>query len=170
MFLNYLSGAISLVLAVSAFIPWVTVWFYSLKGVDSLFGIIILIVGLMGVLVSLFQYLSGRNRGRAFIAFSLISLASEAIYFKRMADYGSKLNDIVALLSDVFGEAAMQKIREILGEQWTQVLSKVIHRVGIGTSVDSFDFVGGGLILAVICSVALLVVGIMLEKSQSSAE
>jgi len=170
MLLNYLSGAISLVLAVSAFIPWVTIWFYSLKGVESVYGIIILLVGLLGVMISVFQYLSGRNRGRAFIAISLISLACEGMYLKRMADYGSKLNDIVSLLSDVLGEAATQKMRELLGEQWTRVLSKVAQRFGVTGSVDSYNFVGGGLILAAICSVALLVVGVLLEKNQSPTE
>jgi hypothetical protein len=170
MFLNYLAGAISLVLAVSAFIPWVTVWFYSLKGVESIYGIVILLVALLGVMVSGFQYLSGRNRGRAFIAFSLVSLACEGMYFKKMADYGAKLNEVVSLLKDLFGDAAMMKVQELLGEQWTKVLSKVVSRFGVSGSVDSCDFVGGGLILAVICSVSLLVVGILIEKNQGSAE
>lgn len=170
MFLNYLAGAVSLVLAISAFVPWVTIWFYSLKGIESIYGIIILLLGLMGILVSVFQHLAGKNRGRAFIVFSLISLLSEALYFRKLANVGTNLNEIVGLLKDVFGDAVIQKVQQLLGEHWTKILTKVVERMGVSTSVNSFDFIGGGLILAVICSLALLVTGILIEKNKPAAE
>lgn len=170
MFLNYLAGAVSLVLAVSAFIPWVTVWFYSLKGIESIYGISILVVGILGVAVSIFQHLSGKMRGRAFIFFSLVALACEGLYFQKMASIGSKLNEIVGLITDVFGETVVQKTQQLLGEQWTKILGKVVQRVGIDTSVSGFDFVGGGLIVATVSAVVLLVIGILLEKNKTNIE
>ena len=170
MFLNYLAGAVSLVLAISAFIPWVTVWFYSLKGIESIYGIGILVVGVLGVTVSIFQHLSGKMRGRSFILFSLIALVCEGLYFRKMASYGSKLNEIVGLLNDIFGDVVMQKIQQLLGEQWPRILGRLVQRAGVGTSVDGFDFVGGGLILAAVCAAVLLVLGILLEKNRPADE
>ncbi|MBI2915956.1 MAG: hypothetical protein HYY63_07040 [Elusimicrobia bacterium] len=171
MFLNYLAGTVSLLLAVSAFIPWVTVWFYSLKGIESIYGILILIVGLLGVTVAIFQHLSGKVRGRGFILFALISLACEALYFRKLATYGSKLNEIVGLLTDLFGEALIQKLQQLVGEQWTKVLIKVVQRVGrVDTDVSGFDFIGGGLILAAVCALILLSVGALIEKNRPKAE
>lgn len=167
MFLNYLAGVVSLVLAISAFVPWVTVWFYSLKGIESVYGIVILVVGLMGVTVSIFQHLSGKMRGRAFISFSIISLLCTGLYFRKMAEYGSKLNEIVGLLKDIFGEQLTQKIQQLLGEQWTKILGRVVQRIGIEPSVSGFDFVGGGLILAAISAVILLVTGILVEQKKA---
>lgn len=168
MFLNYAAGAVSLFLAVSAFLPWVTVWFYSLKGIESTFGIVILLSGILGVLISVFQHLSGRSRGRAFIVLSLVSLACEALYFKKLADYGANLNEVVGLLKDLFGEQVHQKLVQLLGEQWTTVLGKVVARMGVQTSVSSFDFIGGGLVVAFVCSLALFVTGILVEKTKSA--
>jgi hypothetical protein len=170
MFLNYLAGVVSLVLAVSSFIPWVTIWFYSLKGIESIYGIGILLVGLLGVTVSAFQHLSGKIRGRAFIVCSLAALGCEGLYFKKMAEIGSTLNEILGYLTDMFGDKIMQKIQTLLGEQWSKVLVKLVQRAGIDTSLSSFDFIGGGLILAVISSIILLVAGILLEKNKTSVD
>lgn len=163
MFLNYVAGAISLMLAVSTFIPWVTVWFYSIKGIDSVYGIGILVLGLLGVLVSVFQHLSGKNRGRAFVGFGVAALLLEGLFFRKMVVYSQRINEVLTLLNDLFGEALVQKVQQILGEQWTKILSKVIQRAGVTTSVDGMDFVGGGLILATICAGLLLLVGIFME-------
>ena len=170
MFLNYLAGVVSLVLAVSAFIPWITIWFYSLKGVESIYGIGILLVGLLGTTVSAFQHLSGKIRGRAFIIYAVIAMLCEGLYFRKMIEIGTNLNEIVGYLTDIFGEKVMQKVQILLGEQWTKVLVKLVQRVGVKTSVDSFDFVGGGLILAIISSVILLAVGILLEKNKTTVD
>ena len=120
MFVNYLAGAVSLVLAISAFIPWVTIWFYSLKGIESIYGIGILVVGVLGVAVSIFQHLSGRMRGRAFVMLSVMALICEGLYFKKMASYGSKLNEIVGLLNDIFGDVLIQKIQMLLAIHFIQ--------------------------------------------------
>ena len=170
MFLNYLAGVVSLVLAISAFVPWVTIWFYSLKGIESIYGIGILVVGLLGVTVSAFQHLSGKIRGRAFIICSTIALLCEGLYFRKMAEIGSHLNEILGYLTDIFGEKVMQKVQLLLGEQWSKVLIKLVQRAGMKTSVDSFDFVGGGLILAIISTVILLAVGALLEKNKTTVD
>lgn len=170
MFLNYLAGAVSLVLAVSAFIPWVTVWFYSLKGIDSIYGIGILVVGLLGISVSVFQHLSGKIRGRAFIFFSIVALLCEGLYFQKLASYGSKLNDAIRVLKIFFGDAVVQKVQQLLGEQWTIKLVEVGKMFGVKTSISSFDFLGGGMILAAVCSIILLIVGILLEKNKAIPE
>ena len=170
MFLNYLAGVISLVLAISAFVPWVTVWFYSLKGIESVYGIGILLVGLLGVTVSVFQHLSGRIRGQAFIFSSLAALACEALYFRKMSKIGSVLNEIVGYLTDIFGQQLLQKVQNLMGEQYFTIVSKIIGRMGFDTSVSGFDFVGGGLILAVVSTVALLIAGIALEKNKTTVE
>ena len=167
MFLNYLAGVVSLVLAVSAFVPWITIWFYSLKGIESIYGIGILLVGLLGVTVSAFQHLTGKIRGRAFIFSSVISLGCEALYFRKMREVGSVLNEILGYLTDVFGEKIMTKLHEVLGEQWTNVAVRIVKRMGFDTSISGLDFVGGGLILAVIGSLVLLAVGIILEKNKT---
>jgi len=169
MFLNFLAGAIALVLAISAFIPWVTIWIYSLKGIESIYGICILVAGILGLMVAVFQHLSGKNRGRVFIACSLISLISEGLYLKKIATYGARLNEIVSFLNDLFGEAVITKIQQLLGEQWTKTLSKIVNHFGLSTNVNSFDFIGGGLILAAVCATALLVVGIILEVKAGKA-
>ena len=170
MFLNYSAGAISLLLAVSVFIPWITVWFYSLKGIESVYGIIILVVGLLGTAVAIFQHLSGKARGKSFIIFSAIAFICEILYFRKIASYGSKLNEILALLTDFLGDTLTQKMNELLGEQWTKIISKIIERFGFNLSINGFDFVGGGLILATICTFILLILGIFLEKLQPSIE
>lgn len=170
MFLNYLAGVVSLVLAVSSFIPWITIWFYSLKGIESIYGIVILVVGLLGVTVSIFQHLSGRMRGRAFIVFSLMALFCEGLYFRKMASFGTQINKYMELATSIFGDAVIQRIQQLLGEQWTKVLGKVIQSVGISSSIDSTDFIGGGLILATISAAVLLVVGILLEKTKPTIE
>ena len=170
MFLNYLAGVVSLILAISSFIPWVTVWFYSLKGIESIYGIVILVLGLMGVTVAIFQHLSGKMRGRAFISISILSFICSGLYFRKMADYGARLNEIVGLLKDIFGETLMQKIQQMLGEQWAKILGKVIQRMGIQTSVSGFDFVGGGLILAILSAAILIVIGILMEKKKTLEE
>ena len=170
MFLNYLAGVISLVLAISAFVPWVTVWFYSLKGIESVYGIGILLVGLMGLTVAAFQHLSGRIRGRAFVFSSLVALACEALYFRKMQKIGSVLNEIMGYLTDIFGQQLLQKLQTLLGEQYFTVLSKVVRRMGFEASVSGLDFVGGGLILAVVSTVALLAVGLILEKNKTTVE
>src|SRR5258706_14961696 len=113
MFLNYLAGVISLVLAISAFVPWITIWFYSLKGIESMYGIGILLVGLLGVTVSAFQHLSGKIRGRAFIFSSLIALVCEVFYLKKMAQMGQTLNEILGYLTDIFGEQVMLKVQQM---------------------------------------------------------
>lgn len=170
MFLNYLAGVVSFVLAVSAFIPWVTVWFYSLKGIESIYGIGILLVGILGVTVALFQHFSGKMRGRAFISYSIIALICEGLYFRKMAEIGTTLSEIGGYLTDIFGDKIREKVQFLLGDQWTGVLLRVMNRMGIDTSVSGFDFVGGGLILAVIAAVILLVVGILLEKDKPTVE
>ena len=170
MFLNYLAGVVSLVLTISAFVPWVTVWFYSLKGIESIYGISILLLGLLGVTVAAFQHLSGRMRGRAFIIFSLVALACEGLYVRKMREIGFKLNEIYGYLTDIFGEKIMLKIQEILGEQWSKVLVKVVQRLGVSGSLNSFDFLGGGLVLAFISALVLLLVGILLEKNKTTVD
>lgn len=166
MFLNFLAGAVSLVLAVSTFIPWVTVWFYSLDGIDSLYGILILLVGLLGVLIAIFQHLSGKMRGRAFILFAAVALICEGLYFKKLASYGTALNEAFALIKELFGETLVQKTQELLGEQWTAVLGVVMNRIGVDTTLSGFDFIGGGLILATACGLILLLTGILIEKNK----
>ena len=141
MLLNYIAGVVSMVLAVSAFIPWITVWFYSLKGIESIYGVLILLVGLFGMAVSIFQHLSGKVRGQIFIVFSLISLLAEVLYFRRIATYGSKLNEIVTLVTDILGDAFIQKLQQIVGEQWTKIITKLIMRMGVDTSFNGFDFI-----------------------------
>ncbi len=171
MFLNYSAGVLSLVLAISSFVPWVTVWFYSLKGIESTQGIAVLVAGLLGLTVAAFQHLSGKMRGLAFIAASVISLACEAVYVLNLRETGrqisSIINDILTTLNGLFGERIMSKIREVLGEQMTKFTSMVVEnimkRAGIDTHFSGLDFIGGGLILAVICSLSLLAVGIILE-------
>ena len=170
MFLNYLAGVVSLVLAVSAFVPWVTVWFYSLKGIESVYGIGILLAGLLGVTVSAFQHLSGRIRGRAYIIFALVSLGCEALYLKKMARIGETINSIFGYLKDTFGEQVMLKLQEIMGERVLKIAVNSIKWVGVDTSVSGLDFVGGGLILAVISSLTLLAVGGILEKNKTTVE
>ncbi len=174
MFLNYLAGVISLVMAIAAFVPWVTVWFYSLKGIESIYGIGVLLVGLMGVTVSAFQHLSGRIRGQAFIAASIISLACEGLYFRKMAEIGSVLTDILDTLKALFGDKLTMKLQEVLGEQWSklafQIADKLAQRAGIDASFSGLDFIGGGLILAVLSSLALLAAGIVLEKNKPTVE
>lgn len=170
MLLNYLAGVVSMVLAVSAFIPWLTVWFYSLKGIESIYGVLILLVGLFGMAVSIFQHLSGKVRGQLFIVFSLISLAAEVLYFRRIATYGSKLNEIVTLVTDILGDTFIQKLQQIVGEQWTKIITKLIMRMGVDTSFNGFDFIGGGLILAVISSFGILILGIMMERNKETEE
>ena len=170
MFLNYLAGVVSLVLAVSSFIPWITIWFYSLKGIESVYGVGILLVGLLGMTVSAFQHLSGKIRGRAFVIYSAIALLCEALYFRKMIEIGATLNEILGYLTDIFGEKVMQKIQLLIGEQWTKVAVKLVQRVGVKTAVDSFDFVGGGLILAIISSMVLLVVGVLLERNKTTVD
>ena len=167
MFLNYMAGVVSLVLAISAFIPWVTIWFYSLKGIESIYGIGIFLVGLLGVTVAAFQHLSGKIRGRAFIIYSAAALFCEALYFRKMAEIGNTLNEILTYLTDIFGDRIMAKLQELLGEQWSKIAVKVVQRMGVQTSLNSFDFVGGGLILAVISALVLLAVGILLEKNKT---
>lgn len=170
MFLNYMAGAVSLVLAISAFTPWVTVWFYSLKGIEHIHGIGILIVGILGVAISIFQHLAGKMRGRAFIGLSIIALTFEGFYFSKMVSIGSELNKVVEFLKNAFGDVVIQKVQQVLGEHWTKILGSAVQMFGIKPSVSSFDFLGGGLILAVISSLILLVVGILLEKSKTIEE
>ena len=170
MFLNYIAGVVSLVLAISAFVPWVTVWFYSLKGIESIYGITILLVGLLGVTVAAFQHLSGRMRGRAFIIFSLVALACEGLYLRKIAEIGSTLNEIVGYLTDIFGDKIMTRLQQILGEQWLKVAVKIVQRMGVSSSLNSFDFVGGGLILAAVSALVLLSVGILLEKNKTTVD
>lgn len=170
MFLNYLAGALSLLMAVSAFIPWVKVWFYSLKGIDSFYGIVVLIAGLMGIAVAIFQHLAGKIRGRAFMIFSLAALVCEGIYIRNMAKVGTIINDVIRDLTDIFGDKIMQKLQALIGEVSTKILTKLIQRAGIDTGVSGFDFVGNGLILATIATVALLVVSFLIEKGRSSTE
>ncbi len=166
MFLNYLAGAVSLVLAVSAFIPWVTVWFYSLMGIESIYGIIILVVGLLGLALSVFQHLSGKARGRGFIVFSVIAMACETLYFRKIATYGSRINEVVALATDLLGDTLVQKLQHLIGEQWTKVAIRMIQKVGMESTVSEFDFLGGGLILAAASALALLILGILLEQKK----
>ena len=166
MFLNFLAGAVALVLAVSAFTPWVTVWFYSLKGIESMYGIAVLLIGIFGALIAVFQHLSGKIRGRAFAIFGVAALAAEGLYIKKLSSIGSTLNDIVTLLKDLFGDVIAQKAQQHLGEQWTKVLGIVMKRMNVDASVSATDFVGGGLILAVICALTLLFVGLAIEKNK----
>ncbi|OGR98225.1 MAG: hypothetical protein A2902_06035 [Elusimicrobia bacterium RIFCSPLOWO2_01_FULL_64_13] len=170
MFLNYVAGVSSLVLAVSAFIPWVTVWFYSRKGIESAYGIGIFLVGVLGLTLAVFQHFSGKMRGRSFIGYSLIALVCEGFYFKKMAEIGTKLNEIAGYLTDIFGDKIMAKAQALLGEQWTAVMIKLLKRSGIDTTVSGVDFIGGGLVLAVASSLVLLIVGILLEKNKTSIE
>ena len=174
MFLNYLAGVVSLVLAISAFIPWVTIWFYSLKGVESIYGIAVLLVGLVGITVSAFQHLSGKIRGRAFAFAALVSLTAEGLYFRKMADIGSVLNDVLDTLKTLFGDQLTMKVQQVLGEQWSKaalhLADKLVHRVGISTSFSGTDFIGGGLILAVASSIVLMAVGIILEKNKPTVD
>jgi hypothetical protein len=167
MFLNFLAGAIALVLAVSAFTPWVTVWFYSLKGIDSAYGIAVLLVGIFGALIAVFQHLSGKIRGRAFMLLGLAALAAEGLYARKLASIGSTLNDVFTLLKDLFGDAIAQKAQQHLGDQWMKVLNVVIKRAEVDASVSATDFLGGGLVLAGIGAIALLVIGAMIEKNKT---
>jgi hypothetical protein len=50
------------------------------------------------------------------------------------------------------------------------VLSKIVRRMGFDLSVSGLDFVGGGLILAIVCAVTLLVLGVILEKNKTLVE
>ncbi len=170
MFLGYLAGTVSLILAVSTFIPWVTIWFYSLKGIDSIYGIITLVVGLLGVTLSIFQYLSGKVRGRAYIAFSFIALVSQALYFRKMLVIGDRVNEIASLITEVLGETVRGKVQQIVGEQWTNILAIVIKRFGVDTSYNAFEFIGGGLVLAVVSALALLVIAFIIEAKKPQAE
>ncbi len=163
MFLNYAAGFISFVLAISAFTPWVTIWFYSLKGIESLLGIAVLLVGFLGAFISVFQHLSGNPRGRGFIAVSLLAIVFESLYFKKLADYGEKLNEIVGLLRDLFGDALVQKMQQMVGEQWVKIAGRLLARFTPNESLSAFDFIGGGLLLALVSSVLLLVIGVVLE-------
>ena len=173
MFLNYLAGVVSLVLAISAFVPWVTIWFYSLKGIESIYGIGILLVGLLGVTISAFHHLSGKIGGRAFMVCSLAALACEGLYFRKMLEYGDNLSKAFHFLQSVllrFGDKILAKVQARVGENVIQTVKDLVDVFGIKTSLNSFDFVGGGLILAVISSVILLVVGILLEKNKTTVD
>jgi len=171
MFLNYIAGAVSLVLAISAFLPWVTFWwFYSLKGIESIYGIGILLTGLLGIAVAAFQNLSGRLRGQAFIFLSLAAMVCEGFYFKKISKIGNVLNEVTGYLTDIFGEKMILKIQSLMGEEYFMVLSKIVRRMGFDLSVSGLDFVGGGLILAIVCAVTLLVLGVILEKNKTLVE
>lgn len=170
MFLNYLAGTVSLILAVSTFIPWITVWFYSLKGVESLYGIITLVVALLGITLSIFQYLSGKVRGRGFMIFSFVALIVQTLYFRKMVVVGGRINELVNLIIEVLGETVRQKVVQVFGEQWTKILTLVVQKFGVNTTLSGFDFVGGGLLLAVASSLALLVVGIIIETKKPKEE
>ncbi len=170
MFLSYIAGTISLILAVSTFIPWVTIWFYSLKGIDSMYGIITLVMGLLGITLSIFQYLSGKIRGRAYMIFSLTALTSQFLYFRKMFVIGERVNELASLITDVLGETVRSKAQELLGEQWTNILAIVVKKVGITTSYNAFDFLGGGLVLAVGSALALLVVALIIETKKPQPE
>ncbi len=167
MFLNYMAGAVSLVLAVSAFLPWVTVWFYSLKGNESAYGIGILVMGLLGMAIAIFQHLSGKIRGRTYILLSVLALGCEGLYFRKMAKLGETLNEVVGYLTDIFGNRVMEKVQQILGDEWTRILAKTAQRMGLEPSVNGFDFIGNGLILAGISALGLLVLGVLLEYNKS---
>lgn len=170
MILNYAAGFVSFMLAISAFTPWVTIWFYSLKGIESLLGIAVLLVGFLGAFISVFQHLSGNTRGRGFIGVALLSLIFEALYFKKLADYGEKLNEIVGLLKDLFGDALVLKLQEMLGEQWVKIAGRILARFSPDGSLSAFDFIGGGLLVALVSSVLLLCIGVVLETRKESAE
>lgn len=166
MFLNYLAGTVSLVLAVSAFVPWVTVWIYSLKGIENLYGIIILVSGILGVTVSFFQHLSGRARGRTFFFIGLVTLLCEGLYYRKISLISSQLDDIVGLLKEFFGQAVHDKLTHWLGEAWMQMIPRLLDRMGWQIRLEDFNFVGGGLVLAAVCSLGLLFLGVLLEKNK----
>ena len=170
MILNYAAGFVSFMLAISAFTPWVTIWFYSLKGIESLLGIAVLLVGFLGAFIAVFQHLSGNTRGRGFIGVALLSIIFEALYFKKLADYGEKLNEIVGLLKDLFGDALVLKLQEMLGEQWVKIAGRILARFSPDGSLSAFDFIGGGLLVALISSALLLCIGIVLETRKESTE
>ena len=170
MFLNYLAGVVCLVLTISAFLPWITIWFYSLKGIESIYGIGTLLLGLVGLTVSAFQHLSGRIRGRVFIGAAAVSLVFEGLYIKKMSQMGQVLNEVLGYFKDIFGERIMMKFQEVIGEQWAKVLFRVVERMGVNPQLNSFDFLGGGLMLAVLTSLILLAVGLVLEKNKTTVE
>ena len=171
MFLNYLAGAVSLLLAISTFLPWVSFWwFYSLKGIENIYGIGILIMGLLGITVAAFQHLSGRVRGQAFILFSLGALVCEGFYFRKISKMGNVLNEFAGYLTDIFGEKMIQKIQNLMGEEYFVVFSKIVRRMGLDFSVSGLDFLGGGLILSIICAITLLILGLILEKNKTLVE
>ncbi len=170
MILNYVAGFVSFVLAISAFTPWVTIWFYSLKGIESLLGMGVLVVGFLGVFISIFQHLSGGARGRGFMGVAVLSIAFEALYFKKLTDYGTKINEIVGLLKDLFGDKLIQKLQEQFGEQWVKIAVKILTRFTPDGSLDAIDFIGGGLLVAVVSSALLLVIGLVLETRKENVE
>lgn len=170
MFLNYIAGFVSFILAISAFTPWMTFWVYSLKGIESFLGIIVLLLGFFGVFISIFQHLSGVVRGRGFMIVAILSVVAQAGYFKKISDFSDRLMEVIGLVKDLFGETLTRKLQENAGDPWVVMLNKLFARFAPETSVDWVDFLGGGLVVSLVAALLLLGIGGILETRKENAE